>query len=222
MVAQEVIDMASAQVNYHEKLSGTPVPDLYVKQNAYDGYANWTMFHNDLAAHGVSQGTPWCGYFVYWCFYQVLGQDFSATEDFLYNISNYGACGGAVSEWATVFGNEGLWHTSGYTPKPGDLVIFEDTGIPWSHVELVAGVDSWPTYINTIGGNTKQPWESGLENESQWVAARTRYAPYTAGWHVKGYCEVLYDGTPSPGFLDEETLIMSAFLKKKKRMETWY
>ena len=222
MIAQEVIDMAQAQVNYHEKVTGTPVPDLYVKQNAYDGYNNWTMFHNDLHQinANVTQGSPWCGYFTYWVFYQLLGS-YAATEDFLYHISNYGACGGAVSEWATVFGNEGLWHTSGYTPKPGDLVIFEDTGIPWSHIEIVVGIGSWPTYINTIGGNTKQAWESGSESESQWVAARTRYAPYTSGWHVKGYCEVLYDGTPSPGFFDDITLF-SAWLNKKKRRLTWY
>ena len=211
MTAQDIIDMGTSQNGYHEKQSGTPTAALYPFQNAYDGTANWTKFHNDLSPFGVTQGQPWCGFFAYWCFYQLLGS-YGMTEAYLYNISNYSLCGGAVSSWASAFGANSLYHQGdGYVPKPGDLVIYEDDGVPWSHVEIVTGVSQWPTYIDTIGGNTKQPWESGSEDESQWVAARTRYAAGTTGWRVKGYCEVLYDGVDDlPIFL-----IGQAYLRKR-------
>lgn len=189
MFTDDLVNMAISQVGYHEKESGTPVAALYPFQNAYDGNDNWTKYHNDL---GVAQGQAWCGFFCYWCCYMLLGSDAAATNAFLHNITYYG---GAVSSWATAFGSVNKWHENdGYTPKPGDVVIFSDTGYPWSHCEFVTGTNNWPNYINTVGGNTRNPNDPGSQSEGMWVAARSRNAIVQSGFHVRGYCEM--DTTP--------------------------
>ena len=189
MFTDDLINKAGSQVGYHEKETNTPTAALYPFSNAYDGNDNWTKYHNDLS---VTQGQAWCGFFCYWCFYQLLGQDVAATDAFLHGISYYG---GAVSSWANAFGSVGLYHEGdGYIPKPGDVVIFSDTGYPWSHCEFVTGVSGWPSTIKTVGGNTRNPDDPGSQSEGMWVAARTRNAATTTGFHVRGYCEV--DVTP--------------------------
>lgn len=209
MDVQDLLDMADSQVGYHEKEYGTPVPALYPFQNSYDGQDNWTKYVQDL---GQAQGQAWCGFFAYWCFYQVLGNSIPDTEDFLHNISNYSACGGAVSSWANAFNDVNRWHENdGYEPKPGDLVVYSDTGVPWSHVEIVYDASGWPSTIQCVGGNTKQPWESGSESESQWCAKRIRSATATTGFHVRGYCEVDYDGISGLPIY----LIAQAYFRKK-------
>lgn len=215
MFTDDLINMAYSQVGYHEKEYGTPVPALYPFSNAYDGNDNWTKYLNDL---GDAQGQPWCGYFCYWCFWKLLGESFSDTDTFLHGISSHGA---AVSSWANAFGSVGLYHEGdGYVPKPGDVVIFADTGIPWSHCEIVRSLPAWPTYINTIGGNTRNPDDYGDQSEGMWVAARTRYAPYTSGFHVKGYCEV--DTTPGSGELPVwmmESLFYNIMDRKRRKVK---
>ena len=209
MSDNDVITMASSQAGYHEKEYGTPTAGLYPFQNAYDGNDNWTKYHHDI---GVVQGQAWCGFFCYWVFYQLLGS-IADTNTFLYNIASYG---GAVSSWANAFGSQGLYHEGdGYVPKPGDIVIFSDDGVPWSHCEIVRSLPAWPSYINTIGGNTRNPDDPGDQSEGMWVALRTRNASTSTGFHVRGYCEVLYDGSDiylDPGVLGE------FLLKKKKRL----
>jgi len=192
MTAAQLISQAASQVGYHEKVTSTPTAQLYPFRNSYDGSDNWTKYHNDI---GVSQGQAWCGFFCYWCFLQILGTT-SATDSFLHGISYYG---GAVSSWASAFTPYGQYHEGdGYTPSPGDIVIFSDTGYPWSHCEIVVDVSEWPSYINTIGGNTRNPDEGGDQSQGMWVARRRRYAQGTTGFHVRGYCEVIYDEDPTP------------------------
>ena len=214
MFTDDLVNMALSQVGYHEKEYGTPTAALYPFQNAYDGNDNWTKYLNDL---GDVQGQPWCGFFCYWCFWQLLNQDFTDTDNFLHGISSHGA---AVSSWANAFTSVGLYHEGdGYIPKPGDVVIFADDGIPWSHCEIVRSLPSWPTYINTVGGNTRDPNDPGDQSEGMWVAARTRYAPYTSGFHVKGYCEV--DVTPG-GTLPEwmmESLYYNIMDRKRRKVK---
>lgn len=216
MIAQEVIGVASAEDQYHEKIVNTPTSDLYPKTNAYDGSDNWTKYHHEL---NVAQGQAWCGFFLYWCFRQLFNTDAECTQ-FLHNIVYYG---GGVDQWYIAFNSAGKWHAqnSGYTPKPGDCVIFSDTGYVYSHVELITGVPNWPYSIEDIGGNTRNPLDPGSQSEGMYVAARTRNAQTTSGFHVLGYCEVDYDGTPSPGYFDDITML-SAWLNKKKRRLTWY
>lgn len=193
MNSAQPINSAASQVGYHEKEANTPTAALYIFQNAYDGNDNWTKYHADLA---VTQGQSWCGFFLYWCFWNVLNRNKSATDTFLHGISYYG---GAVSSWANAFSTVGQYHEGdGYTPKLGDIVVFSDTGIPWSHVEIITDVSGWPNTIGTIGGNTRNPQDSGSQAEGMWVARRSRSASATSGFHVRGYCEVVYDDTPFP------------------------
>ena len=85
MTAQDVINIAAGEVGYHEKVSGTPTAQLFPKRNQYDGTANWTKYHYEIQ---VTQGGAWCGYFLYWCFYQLL-TNFSDTNSFLHNILQF-------------------------------------------------------------------------------------------------------------------------------------
>lgn len=206
MNSSQVLNVLQTQVGYHEKVANTPTSALYVFRNNYDGAGNWTKYHADL---GVSQGDPWCGYFAYWVFWNILNRSKSATDTFLHGISYYGA---AVSSWRLAFTNFGMYHEGdGYIPKPGDAVIFSDTGYPDSHVEIITDVSDWPNYINTIGGNTTNPGEGGDQSQGMWVASRRRYAQGTTGFHVRGYCEMTYEDTP---------VVVGSLLLKKKRLFT--
>lgn len=210
MTAQNIISMASSQVGYHEKVTNTPSPDLYPFRNSYDGFDNWTKYHHDIhqVDASIMQGAAWCGYFLYWCYLQLL-QTKAATDAFLKGISG---CGGAVSSWANAFTPYGQYHEGdAYTPSPGDIVIFSDTGYPWSHVEIIVDVSDWPTYIETIGGNTRNPDEGGDQSQGMWVARRRRYAQGTTGFHVRGYCEVIYDDSP---------ILAGIFIKRRRRIGT--
>lgn len=219
MIAQDVIDLAGTQVGYHEKIVNTPVAELYPFRNAYDGEANWTKYHREI---GVAQGQPWCGFFCYWCFYSLLGTK-ADTEAFLHNISSFSDCGGAVSGWANAFASVNAYHENdGYVPKPGDVVIFSDTGYPWSHCELLVDVSLYPNYIINVGGNTRfTSGGSGTESDSAWVARRTRSATATSGFHVRGYCEVTYNDTPI-GSTDIEKFYYMLHRKKKNNMIDWW
>ena len=189
----DIVNQASNEVGYHEKVTNTPIPALYYKQNSYDGSDNWTKYHNDI---GAPQGADWCGYFCYWNFYQQCNQDHAQTRTFLHNIQNLG---GAVSDWYNAFNSAGKFHVRGsYDPKIGDVVLFSDPNHPWSHCEIVTGLASAPTYINTVGGNTRLTSGSG-EATGMWVASRIRHALANANFWVYGYCEVDYDGSSSPG-----------------------
>lgn len=202
MNSSQVISTAQSQVGYHEKVANTPTDALYPFRNVYDGSGNWTKFHNDL---GVSQGQAWCGFFCYWVFFILLNRSAAAADAFLHGISYYG---GAVSSWANAFTSVGQYHEGdAYVPKPGDVVIFSDTGVPWSHCEFVVDVSGWPSTISTIGGNTRNPDDPGSQAEGMWVAYRTRNAAATTGFHVRGYCEVVYDESPTMPYL---------FLKKRR------
>ena len=211
MTAQQVISVAASQVGYHEKVANTPSADLYPFRNSYDGSGNWTKYHNDIhqVDSSIMQGAAWCGYFLYWCFLQIL-QTKAATDSFLHGISG---CGGAVSSWANAFTPYGQYHEGdGYVPSVGDVVVFSDTDYPWSHVEIITDVSEWPNYIGTVGGNTRNPDDPGSQSEGMWVARRRRYAQGSSGFHVRGYCEILYDGGPSySGFILRRRRIGTAF-----------
>ena len=78
-------------------------------------------------------------------------------------------------------------------------------------MEIITDVSDWPTYIETVGGNTRNPDEGGDQSQGMWVARRRRYAQGTTGFHVRGYCEVVYDGSP---------IISGFFIKHRRRIGT--
>lgn len=212
MIPEDVINIAAGEVGYHEKVWGTPDAALYPKRNAYDGEDNWTKYHRDI---NVAQGGAWCGYFLYWCFFQLCGS-ISDTNTFLHGIINKGA---GVDDWYTAFNNAGKFHykNSGYIPKPGDAVVFSDAVYTYSHVELIVSVSGYPSYITNIGGNTRyDPSGSGTESDSAWVARRDRSVTATSGFHILGYCEIDYDGIPEsiPDY-------MYGWILQKKKRHKW-
>ena len=209
----EVINTAQSQVGYHEKVTSTPVSALYPFQNAYDGHDNWTKFHNDLQ---ITQGSPWCGFFCYWVFFQLLSRSKVQTTAFLHNIIGLG---GGVDAWENAFNSVNKFFLNGmYTPKPGDVVIFSDDDYTWTHCEIVVDVSGYPYLIDTIGGNTRNPGDPGSQSEGMWVARRQRGAtPGSTGFRIRGYCCVDYDNTPSPGYIDYSVLGWQALRPGKRR-----
>lgn len=185
MTREQIVNMAQSQVGYHEKVTGTPVEQLYPFRNNYDGADNWTKFHHDIS---VTQGADWCGYFCYWVFYQILGKSFLKTDTFLHGISGKG---GFVDTWETAFASAGYYFPKGtYIPQPGDIVIFSDNNYTWSHVEIVVDVSEWPNWVTTVGGNTKNPDEGGDQSRGMYVALRRRSVTATSGFWIRGFCAV--------------------------------
>ena len=208
MTQDDIVQKAASQVGYHEKETNTPVADLYPFQNSYDGTDNWTKFHDEL---GIAQGSPWCGFFCYWVFWSLLSKSKTKTDAFLHGIDSWG---GYVSAWKNAFSSAGYYFEAGtYKPNVGDVVLFAEPGIPYSHAELVVDVSGWPNTIGTIGGNTKQTsGGSGTEAESAWVARRSRSATATTRFHVIGYCAVdAQSGTSSGTIIFKHRRIGTAF-----------
>lgn len=109
----------------------------YTGSSTYSKYGDWYGY----------QGS-WCTTFVMWCFNQ------AGTENGvrLYGsiIPNGGNCNSMIS-W---FSNHDRYytHTSGYTPRPGDLVFFDWSGNGSSqHVGIVTGTSGSTVY--TVEGN---------------------------------------------------------------------
>lgn len=211
MTADEIIAVAESQVGYHEKRFGTPAAALLPFRNSYDGSDNWTKYHEQIP---VAQGQAWCGFFLYWCFKQLIGSNADTTA-FLHGIEYFG---GGVDSWYRAFNAVGKWHykNDGYSPKPGDAVIYSDAVYTYCHVELLVDVSQMPTYVVCVGGNTKKPDEPGSESDSTWVAKRTRGVNWSA-FPVLGYCEIDYDGSPS-GWLPD---YMYYWLLHKKKKQKW-
>lgn len=120
----KVVEIASKEVGY-------------TGSSSYSKYGEW---------YGYQGG--WCTIFVLWC-YNKAGNSYDVK---LYGniIPNGGNCNSMIS-W---FSNKGRYHkaSSGYTPKPGDLVFFDWSGNGSSqHVGIVDYVSG--STIHTIEGN---------------------------------------------------------------------
>lgn len=124
MLRNSVVSIAENEVGY----TGT---------SSYSKYGEWYGY----------QGS-WCTTFVFWCFNKA-GQENSA-KLFGSIIPGGGNCNSMIS-W---FSNKGRYNkrTSGYTPKPGDLVFFDWSGNGSSqHVGIVTGTSGSTVY--TVEGN---------------------------------------------------------------------
>lgn len=215
MNKQALIDVLEAESGYHEKMTGTPSTFLDAKRNDYDSTNpndNYTKYHRDL---GVAQGQDWCGFFAFWAVTRVLGSTSAATA-WLHNIVGFG---GATSSWAKAFQAVGKWHPrgDGYRPKAGDAVVYEDDGIPWSHIEFCTNADMYPFNIVCVGGNTSNG-SGGSQSQGFWVYMRTRNPTATSGFRVKGYCECEFDDDP---YIQDVDLLL-AWWARSRRKKCWY
>lgn len=117
-------------------------------------------------------GEPWCAYFVVWCARQAGVS--SAVIPARFECSNL----------ASYYKGNGRWHSTSYTPKPGDLIFYSQwSGGTPCHVGFVTSVSG--SRITTKEGNTT----GGVISSRQ----RTVGSSYVAsGWYVVGYASPNY------------------------------
>lgn len=128
----DLIGVAKTQLGYTElDSSGNPIPS-----SSDGGYTKY----------GASFGEPngaWCAYFISWCASQA-GIPSSI-------VPRLGNCG-SLTDW---YQSRSIYYSrsSGYVPKPGDMVFFNwDGGSSAQHIGIVTGVSGGSLF--TIEGNT--------------------------------------------------------------------
>ena len=146
----EFVDVAKSQVGVRE----TGVNNVK--------YNTWYYGRTVNGASGTSQ-YAWCVVFECWCANQV-----GILNTLVPKCNNVGV----LRDW---YKARGLYHTSGYKPKKGDLVIFKNA----SHTGIVESFSN--NIVHTIEGNSGDR-----------VARRT----YTYGTsNIAGYCQVKFPGS---------------------------
>jgi hypothetical protein len=114
--------------------------------------------------HVEGASYPWCAVFVSWCANEVGILD-SLVPKMAY-----------VPYEVDWYKKKGLYHTSNYTPKKGDLAIFTSQG----HIGIVERYDG---NTHTIEGNKSD------------MVKRCNYSTWGS---IIGYCEVPFGDSPSP------------------------
>ena len=141
----DVLSVAVSQLGYHEGNS-----DADMGGGNRKGSRNFTEYNRIIGApvdngegNGVSYGFEWCAAFVSWCLRQADVPASSAVTEI--------SCI-RMLDWLRT---RGLYksRSSGYSPKPADLVFFRasSSSSRASHVGLYLGSDA--TYIYTVEGN---------------------------------------------------------------------
>ncbi len=156
----DLLGVAKTQLGYTElNSSGNPIPST-----SDGGYTKY----------GASFGEPngaWCAYFISWCASQA-GIPSSV-------VPRLGNCG-TLTDW---YQSRSIYYSrsSGYVPKPGDMVFFNwSGGSSAQHIGIVTGVSGSNLY--TIEGNTGG-------DEGYMCNGRTRglNASYVLGYGVPKY-----------------------------------
>ena len=141
----KVLAEAAKWVGYLEKKSDKNLEDF----TANAGNNNYTIFAKKYAEYGfgeysVYQGQPWCAMGVTVIFYNALGYSTASKI-----ITGYAYCPYGVQHWK----QRGRWHDrSGYTPQPGDVIMFQDSYGTACHTGIVYAVKGGRVY--TYEGNT--------------------------------------------------------------------
>lgn len=113
------------------------------------GYVYWDWDRTTYEYFEQVGVTPnWCALFVSWCAEQ-LGYCSAG-----YFPKTWGVY--AYTDWFYTHGEYGEVHNrDGYTPQPGDLVIYDWSGSgAQDHIEIVTGYDESRYAFQSIGGNT--------------------------------------------------------------------
>lgn len=147
----EFVDIAKSQVGVRE----TPVNNVK--------YNTWYYGHPVSGRPGTSE-YAWCVVFESWCANEV---------GILNNLVPKENNVGKLMDW---YKSRGLYHTSNYSPKKGDLVVFNNG----KHTGIVEYVDN---QVHTIEGNSGDK-----------VARHT----YSVWGSITGYCEVNFEDKPEP------------------------
>lgn len=140
---RDVLSIAYTQLGYHEGNSPAEMDgeNLFGSRNFVEYNRIWTTLDNG-EGNGNSYGFAWCAAFVSWCLRQGgVPTDVAASEV---------SCA-RMTEW---YRNHSVYHprTGGYTPIPGDIIMFRYGSSAANHVGFVVGVEDGRVY--TIEGNT--------------------------------------------------------------------
>lgn len=147
---RKVIEIAKAEIGYHEKASNKGLDD----PKANVGRGDWTKYGRDLDAISYYNGRKngvcgWCDVFVDWCFIQAYG--LNAGTKLICQPIGKANCGAGPKYSRNYFKSKKQLMD---TAQPGDQVFFHPSsgGDEISHTGLVSAVDA--AYVYTIEGNT--------------------------------------------------------------------
>ncbi len=138
----DVLAVAFTQLGYHEGDSEADMDGL----NVY-GNKNFVEYNrifgkvDNNEGNGVSYGYAWCAAFVSWCLRQAgVPVELAKTEISCSRMTNW-------------FKSNSTYHplAEGYTPLPGDIIMFHNGDNSADHVGLVVGVKDGKVY--TVEGN---------------------------------------------------------------------
>ncbi len=136
--AFDTVAVAMSQLNYEEGNSASSLG------GTAGGSGNFTEYNRAFGKVGGSFGYAWCASFVTWCL-QTAGAGESAGGKFA-----------SCTLWIERLQSLGLYkkRSSGYTPRPGDLIFFRSAGTARTsdHVGLVRHVKNGRVY--TVEGNS--------------------------------------------------------------------
>lgn len=168
----DTLAVAFTQLGYHE---GDSEADLGGgKSDGTRNFAEYNRMYGKLdngEGNGMSYGYSWCAAFVSWCLRHSGVEETAAVTEV--------SCR-RMTDW---YREQGAFHPreSGYTPLPGDLIMFHDgDGVP-SHVGFVLGIEQGRVHV--IDGN-------GREDS---VATHVYHHNSRA---IYGYCVPAYDVLP--------------------------
>ena len=190
----DVLAVAFTQQGYHE---GDRDADMHGgNANGSRNFVEYNRMYGPLdngEGNGVSYGYHWCAAFVSWCLrHSGVPEEVAVTEV---------SCN-RMLKW---YRENGTYHArqSGYTPLPGDIILFHDgSGTP-HHVGLVLGVSGGRVHV--IDGN-------GKENNV------TTHVYHHNSAKILGYCVpdyttragTVYDFLPETQVIDPVAVTLSA------------
>lgn len=121
---------------------------------------------------GVPSGTAWCACFVSWCMGQAVDQGLIDPS----RVYKSASC----TDMATWYKNHGWWEdwSSGYTPVPGDIILYVASDWGYGHIGVVESYDPVEDIIHTIEGNTSDG------NGGPYIVRQVRRANTS---HIGGY-----------------------------------
>ena len=166
MSAKKMVQVALNEVGYIEKRTNSQLDS----KTANAGSNNYTKYGAWIGCNGQ----PWCNSFVAWTAYQAGESE--AVGKFTY-----------VPYQKQFFQKQGRYHyKSGYTPVPGDIIIFRDE----SHVGIVEYVSGG--YVHTIEGNTS----GGSSLVANGGGVFQKCYPLSSSY-IEGYGHPAYSGSSS-------------------------
>ncbi len=171
--AQKVIQIALAEVGYHEKATNACLDD----PQANAGGGNWTKYARDLASagyyNGNKNGYAWCDVFVDWCFLKAYGP----VEGQRIQCQS-GDLGAGCVYSAQYYMIQGRYD---HIPKAGDQVFFNVNG-QIGHTGIVVGVTG-SNIVVVEGNSSDRVQQLAYDRNSDRIA---------------GYGHPLYGDTVSP------------------------